>query len=262
MKYYVVADVHGFYDELKMALEEAGFFAETEPCKLVVCGDLLDRGKQVAEVVDFMLELQKKGQLIYICGNHEDLLVECLQSISRGDVYEIAVGMSHHHSNGTWDTLLQLSGMASYEAIMRPNAFVRAVMQSDFYKKLLPDALDFYETGRYVFVHGWIPCIISGYRPFCEYRYDPEWRFASYEARKRSRWVNGMELACKKKILVPGKTVVCGHFHTSYGHAVIEHNGSEFDGDADFSPFYADGIIAIDACTAFSHKVNCIVIED
>ena len=26
--------------------------------------------------------------------------------------------------------------------------------------------------------------------------------------------------------------------------------------------YYADGIIAIDACTAFSRKVNCIVIED
>ena len=26
MKYYVVADVHGFFDELKLALTEKGFF--------------------------------------------------------------------------------------------------------------------------------------------------------------------------------------------------------------------------------------------
>ncbi|MBO4554651.1 MAG: hypothetical protein J5713_02605 [Clostridia bacterium] len=55
---------------------------------------------------------------------------------------------------------------------------------------------------------------------------------------------------------------MCGHYHASYGHANIEHKGSEFGEDADFEPFEADGILAIDACTALSHKVNCIVIED
>ena len=41
-----------------------------------------------------------------------------------------------------------------------------------------------------------------------------------------------------------------------------EHKGIEFGEDADFSPYYGPGIIAIDACTAFSGKVNCLVIED
>ena len=41
-----------------------------------------------------------------------------------------------------------------------------------------------------------------------------------------------------------------------------EHKGTEFGEDADFSPYYGPGIIAIDACTAFSGKVNCLVIED
>ena len=58
------------------------------------------------------------------------------------------------------------------------------------------------------------------------------------------------------------KTIVCGHWHTSYGHSKYEHKGTEFGEDADFSPYYAPGIIAIDACTAFSGMVNCLVIED
>lgn len=53
MKYYVVADVHGFFDELKFALTEEGFFTDTEPHKLIVCGDLFDRGKQAAELQEF-----------------------------------------------------------------------------------------------------------------------------------------------------------------------------------------------------------------
>ena len=262
MKYYVVADVHGFYTETVAALEAAGFFAETEPCKLIVCGDMLDRGKEAAKMVEFMLDLQNQGKLIYICGNHEDLFVDCLQEISRGDIYDIACGMSHHYTNGTWDSILQLGGMPPNEAVRRPHALVATVMQSDFYRKLLRNAVDYFETDHYVFVHGWLPCKVTGFRPLYEYAYDPDWREAEYESRRRSRWLNGMEMACKHNILEPDKTVVCGHFHTSYGHAVLRKRCTEFGEDADFSPFCGKGIIAIDACTAFSHKVNCIVIED
>lgn len=38
--------------------------------------------------------------------------------------------------------------------------------------------------------------------------------------------------------------------------------GSQYDEDADHSPFYGDGIIAIDACTPLSKKINCLVLED
>ena len=48
------------------------------------------------------------------------------------------------------------------------------------------------------------------------------------------------------------KTILCGHWHCSYGHATYEHKGSKFVLDADFSPYYGPGVIALDACTAFS----------
>lgn len=38
--------------------------------------------------------------------------------------------------------------------------------------------------------------------------------------------------------------------------------GSQYDEDADHSQFYGDGIIAIDACTPLSKKINCLVLED
>ena len=58
------------------------------------------------------------------------------------------------------------------------------------------------------------------------------------------------------------KTIVCGHWHTSYGHCKYEGKGSEFGRDADFSPYYAPGIIALDACTARSGQVNVITLDD
>ena len=58
------------------------------------------------------------------------------------------------------------------------------------------------------------------------------------------------------------KTVLCGHWHTSYGQSKYEHRGPEFGPGADFSPYIAPGIIALDACTAYSGKVNIYIIED
>ena len=71
MKYYVVSDIHGYYSYLIKALEDAGFFDETEPCMLIVCGDLLDRGSEAKELIEFMVQLLEEGKLIYILGNHE-----------------------------------------------------------------------------------------------------------------------------------------------------------------------------------------------
>ena len=86
------------------------------------------------------------------------------------------------------------------------------------------------------------------------------WRETEENFWRASRWINGM--AASASVYEDGKTIVCGHWHASYGHAVLEKLGSEFGADADFHPYYGNGIIALDACTAASGFVNCIVIED
>lgn len=262
MKYYVVADIHGYYTYFKDALDNAGFFDEKEPCKLVVCGDLLDRGSETRESIELMLKLKSEGRLIYVLGNHEDLLVKCLQAIAAGGVYDIASGMSYHYRNKTWHTLLQISGMNESEACEAPNELVSRVMGSSFYSELLPFGVDYYETENHIFTHGWIPCITEGERPYVKYKYDSDWRNADIEEWQRARWYNGMDIACNHNVKELGKTIVCGHWRASYGHANVEHIGSERGEDADYSPFVCDGILAIDACATVSHKINCVVIED
>ncbi len=116
--------------------------------------------------------------------------------------------------------------------------------------------IPYFETEHYVFTHGWIPSIPNRDK---SYSYISSWREADREQWNRARWFNGMDAA---QTADENKTIVCGHWHTSYGHSKYEHKGTEFGEDADFSPYYGPGIIAIDACTAFSGKVNCLVIED
>lgn len=219
MRYYVVSDVHGYYTYFRQALTEAGFFDDVEPHKLILCGDLLDRGQEANQLIDFMIELLEKDMLIYILGNHEELFVQCLQEIARGGVHEIASGVSHHYFNKTWDTLLQISKMSETEAYNRSSELVRCVMSSPFYRQLLPICVDYFETSRYIFTHGWIPCFqdMDGYN--VKYSFDPDWREADITSWHKARWCNGRDLACKYHIIEPSKTIVCGHWHTSYGHA-------------------------------------------
>lgn len=249
MKYYVVSDIHSFNSILQKSLNQAGYFTETQPHKLIVLGDLFDRGTEAKELQDFILDQMEQDSVILIRGNHEDLFVQLVTE-------DEGRGYSHHRHNGTYDTALQLTGydmaMARYEHIK----FASAARKTPYYKKIIPAMRNYYETEHYVFVHGWIPYAARFGRI---YEYMEDWRTADPIAWEQARWVNGMEAAryCKEK-----KTVVCGHWHTSYGHSRFENKGSEFDDDADFSPYIADGIIALDACTAHSGEMNVYIIED
>ena len=60
MRYYVISDVHSFYSESVQALSEKGFFEDKSPHKLIVCGDLFDRGIGIGENAKFYLRASKE----------------------------------------------------------------------------------------------------------------------------------------------------------------------------------------------------------
>ena len=170
--------------------------------------------------------------------------------------------MSHHYVNKTWDSFLQIAGMSEEEACRTPEELVLRIRNSSFYQELLPAALNYFETENYIFTHGWIPSYLYAFYAKLEYERNEAWRDAEIDEWKKARWLNGMDLACRYHVTEPDKTIVCGHWNCSYGHHYFRARGSEFDADADHSPFYDEGIIAIDACTVASGRVNCVVIDD
>ena len=46
MKYFVSSDIHGFFDEWMFALKRENFDISNPEHKIIVCGDLFDRGRQ------------------------------------------------------------------------------------------------------------------------------------------------------------------------------------------------------------------------
>lgn len=265
MKYFVTSDTHGFYNELVDSLTKAGFDRNNDNHKLIICGDLMDRGSQALLLQDYVLSLMDKNKVILIKGNHEDLILEMIADMIH-DIDAFKYGYSYHISNGTFDTALQLTKFNYNDAINDAFNFIACLKQTAFIKTIIPHMVDYFETNKYIFTHGWIPCkIVRDRIPILknpQYEYCSNWRNADKQQWDIARWSNGMKLHHEWDIKEPGKTIVCGHWNTSFGHSHYEHDGEEFGSGANFLPFYDNGIISIDACTAYSKKINFIVIED
>lgn len=245
-KFFIFSDCHGYYDELKSALDEAGFDSNNEDHWLIGCGDYLDRGRQPQQVINYLMSLPRK---ILVKGNHEQLLLDC---IDRG--YQLG----HDWHNGTSQTIMDLAPSAEWFEEGCSIAFHKV-------EKIIDCMVDYFETKNYIFVHSWIPLIIENdypkyYTRDREYYFNPDWRHATEKEWENSCWGNPFDLA-EQELNQTGKVIVMGHWHCSTGWAKAEGR-SEFGEDAKFEPYHGDGFIAIDACTAHSHKVNVLVLED
>lgn len=243
-KLFVVSDLHSFYTPLKKALDEKGFDPTNEDHWLIVCGDAFDRGNESVEVLHYLMTLDRK---VLIRGNHDDLLEECCLR-----------GFPHRHDrlNGTSKTIYHIGGGSDFYECCDT-----AYHKLAEYRNTM---VNYFETKNYIFVHGWIPCGQSN-EYYGVVKYNPNWRKCTDSEWEIARWTNGIESAMKG-IIEPGKTIVCGHWHCSYGHSIDSAKTdtwlSEFENDAIWEPWYHEGCIAIDRCTAHTGEVNVLVLED
>lgn len=260
-KYFVVSDVHGFYNYLIKALDKAGFDENNPDHIFVSCGDLLDRGSQPVQCLQFVNGLPKDRKIL-ICGNHEVLMDEMLKDMCARD---------HDYHNGTLLTVLDCYTDTGHDINTTAGSSFEWFKKWKEWKNYRKSCINFFETDKYVFVHGWIPCQASDPNPYharnIKYKYIDDWRNGNWG---HAMWINGM-YAWSQGVKVLDKTIVCGHWHASFGNSKYHNDGVEFPNDksddpkdkyANFNPFVDDGIMAIDACTVLSHKVNCVVLEE
>lgn len=246
MKFFFFSDCHGNKDELEEAINKSGFDKSNPDHYLVGLGDYMDRFGQPQEVMDFLNGIERK---LLCLGNHEELLMEC---INRG------YPLSHDWSNGTAQTIIDLA----------PNAKTFEVACAVAYEKVkdfIDGMVNYIELQNYIGVHAFVPLKYNDNLPAYytrnrKFENRVDWRDATDKEWQDARWGNPYELA--RQGLLPDKTLIFGHFHTSYPRAKYEGQ-EEFGPDADFSPYYGDGYIAIDGCVAaYNGQINVIVLED
>jgi len=239
-KYFVTSDVHGFYTIFHNALLDAGWEENNPDHILIICGDLFDRGQEAKELLNYLLSIPEE-RLILIRGNHEDLMERCIDDLINNDIEY------YHITNGTFNTIEQLVGKDV--PLNSPDELRDSL--SDYYR-LVNRCKDYYELGDYVFVHGWIPNLVCDSHGLL---------VTNKHGWEKARWKNGME-EWSLGSLIEGKTIVCGHWHTSFGNYTYHNIGSgEFESDSSFEPFIDKGIVALDSAIAYTHKCNIITLQ-
>jgi serine/threonine protein phosphatase 1 len=77
---YAIGDVHGCLDKLVRLLARCRAHGGGEPSRLVFVGDYIDRGPDSRGVVETLLALQREQEVIYLCGNHEAMVLDALET--------------------------------------------------------------------------------------------------------------------------------------------------------------------------------------
>ena len=290
-KYFVTSDVHSYLKPLKRALREAGWNPKTKSHVLVVLGDIFDRGGDTLGVYNFIRSIPKERRVL-VKGNHEELLLDLLKK----DVPE-----SYDYSNGTVKTLCQIANYPEkymddttlmwdfYEGKV-PNSseyancqdYVCKVMRERFaeIKSIVNDSgipdwlrsdewVNYFELSDYVMVHSFIPLRDAALKKMSmpsNPEYFPEWRTeATPREWHEARWGCPYRQYDDGLFKEPGKTLVCGHWHAfdfrrHYERAVYDDVDLIYDKSI-HDVYRHENMIALDACTALSDKVNVLKIE-
>lgn len=244
-KFFVTSDIHSHLTPFVRALGKVGYDPENTDHWLVICGDVFDRGDESLELLKYLTKIERK---ILVKGNHETLLLDCLQ---RRFPYQ------YDWQNGTAKTVVDLAPKAETFGEACTVTYGKV-------KDFIYSMVDYFETENYIFVHSWIPLkcnddLPSHYIRNRQYEFDVNWREAHHSDWENARWGNPYTFI--ENGWLPDKTIVFGHWHCSTGWAIAEGR-SEFGEDAKFDPFYGKDFISIDACTYYTKKCNVIVIED
>ncbi len=280
MKYFVVSDTHSFANELKASLRQAGYNKRNKEHILIVCGDIFDRGEKTLALYNYVASIPKKRRIL-IRGNHEILFLELLKK-SFPERYDF--------SNRTVKTFCHIAQMP--EDVLEPSTYeyneqdywagarkawqqvVARVKDHPITAWLqTPEWVNYYELGKYIFVHAFIPIEAHTFSSYLGDRdirqFLPWWRAAEQEMWDAAVWQCPWELykdGLFRQEEANGKVLVCGHWHTAdFYQRLKAYHGF----DLISAPiYYSKGLIGLDGGVVRTwdgklvHHQNVLVIND
>lgn len=177
MRTIAIGDIHGCRVSLETLLDEIG---PGEGDTLVTLGDYVDRGPDTKGVIDRLLDLRERVELVPLRGNHEVIMLQARKSV---------VDREGWLSPG-------VGGEATLESYGAPTLDGIPFEHWWFIEKTLP----YHETDSHIFVH-------AGLEP--EFSLDRQDHFSLYWKRFHTALPH-----CS------GKVMVCGHTSQRSGRPV------------------------------------------
>lgn len=143
MKYDIIGDIHGCYQELCQLIDALGYFWDAnsilrhhEKRKIVFLGDLTDRGPNSIAVIELVYELVKQKIAYYTLGNHCDKL------------YRYLIGRNVQIAHGLETTVAELQLLNKSDFIKIRNQFITLVKEAPLYLVL--------DNGKLIVAHAGI----------------------------------------------------------------------------------------------------------
>ena len=257
-KYFITSDIHSFYEPLILELNKKGFDINNDENILIVCGDLFDRGPDSLKIYEYIKSLPKNRRIL-IRGNHEYLFIDLLHK---------DIPNYFDYTNGTFKTLNDLTN----KIYLNWSDLVHDEKLKEIEKWILSDEwIDYYETNNYIFTHAFIPLSIDDSSYF-RHMYNVDERFLSFNDNWRESLPEEFENAtwgcpwkmAKTGLNKTGKTIVCGHWHTSDFFNNLKSLKIKYD-IYKKNPIFKSKkykIIGLDACTVATNKVNVLVLNE
>ncbi len=234
MKYFVVSDIHGHFQELIKALNNAHFNEEKHT--LIVLGDMFDRGTESQKVYQYIKRLYDEGKAIVIKGNHELFLLEVNDLNEKRMQFNI-------EKNGFQFTI---NSFAEEDVSGKGVSYVKDIIRkkNPGLMEWLDDLPFYYELEEYIFVHAGLNLEAENWK-------DCDWTKAVWTKTKEF-WERDL---LEKRI---NKKVVVGHVGTN---RLRRHIGMESE---DHSIFISkdNQKIGVDASVYITKRINVFTFHE
>jgi serine/threonine protein phosphatase 1 len=142
----VIGDIHGRLDLLeKMTQEIDARYSDCEQFVEVYLGDYVDRGPHSAQVIAFLLERARRGNVVCLAGNHEEMFLAALEG------HPLRSWLRYGGKETVYSYGLQPSELLKLSPDMATAALKDAVPET--HQEFLRNLMLWHQDGDYIFVH-------------------------------------------------------------------------------------------------------------
>ena len=171
MALFAIGDIHGHLQSLQALLGAHEFSSDDV---IVFLGDYVDKGPEVAGTLEFLSQLSERENFVFLRGNHDQMFIDAYRDSTKVTLWECLAG----------DSPLISYGAGSSKEVLKLIPESHVLFLEEHCK-------DYYETDKFILVHGGIQSHLSPAEDDIDHLY---WLTLSVAAPHFS-----------------GRTVVCGH---------------------------------------------------